>query len=265
MASLLMKSLAILSVIVIVALTISAMLLFCMSFNVSKDEKIRFELISMGCGEQLNRHFNLNSYTNHFPFDNAVLLKCDPELKDFDAKDESTYYLKWIIDNYDRLRSQKSKTFLLFVHAHEHAWHYQSLHKMLRTFFENKSWKTANYGALTCRINAIPAATPGALSKIGINGTTIWNHIYQNTSLHGQYREKTRYPCCGTFFMNKDFLFTRSKDEYRQIRQNIFNFNKDVPVAHQHRVTGRVLEGSWHVLFTDQWLIADTCNHAVGS
>ena len=233
--------------------------------NVETETPLRFLLLLVGCKDQLKSinvdplfYQNINSQRTL----NLTLLKCKEEYAHIDSLDESVYYLEYIYENYDEL--PKDYDIVIFAHAHEVSKHYRTpLHRQVQLLTQvPRRYLQSNHrqmGELSCdsRYNHIFAPTRWKPYKnLNMSDQVFWDHIFANTSLSGQFPDRFSNPCCGTFYLSTAAIQNRQRQEYRQIVQNIFKFNRQFPYAHQSRITGRLLESAWSSIFVNQPVIS---------
>lgn len=198
-----------------------------------------------------------NVNTNDFPYVSTVhYLSADHLHDNDDCKDESTYYLRFMVDNYDQIEPQ---AIYVFGHAHRTAWHYhREFTRQLAYLVERSYFVEQEYGGIFCYMNTEFPPHEFILKHYGIQRLVqeeeaLWRRVFYNTSLEDSFTSVVlhpdyAYPCCGTFFVRGSAILRRRKSEYAQIIENEYNVARTETWTHDKRVCGRVLEGSWHVL-----------------
>ena len=187
---------------------------------------------------------------------------------------EAMAYLTYIIDNYDRLPS-----IILFLHAHRDgywkAWHTDApLHNNVLATRALRLPFVEEQGYVNLRCNLHPGCNNGPRSGADRTLTpAIWNGIWANSStpprwmaLQVQSYEpvpadhpsvlsdhnagylvdrvpEIRVACCAQFAVSRSAVLERSREDYVAFRQWLLS--TELP----DRVSGRVFEYLWHVIF----------------
>lgn len=177
----------------------------------------------------------------------AIGIKCNSTTKFFDCN-EAGLYLDFIIKHYDR---PLAKTYI-FAHGHELAWHYPiSLLTAINKAIQTRYFKKQNFGGIFDTMYSQGPYSPieidwaPRLYKFVFNGTSMPSKIIEN---HNQR------PCCSTFFVKSDQIRNRKKEEYIHIRKKLTYWSQlhSAERPNPAYYCGRIMEYSWHILFTNQ-------------
>jgi len=199
-------------------------------------------LVLFGCNS-----FNIDSILEDPNFPCSVLLmKCDPQLGSFDCKDESLYYLRYFLDIYD---NPPNVTAIIMAHAHETSYHYLiPLHIRIKEILSFPNYLQNNsYGGIYCKYNR--EFTLEYQVRSLVIQKWLWNYVFVGTSLE-KWPKEWEYPCCGTFFFHPEVLRKKPKWEYELIIENLVSLSHHVPLTHNYRHCGRIMEAAWDLLLS---------------
>ena len=186
----------------------------------------------------------------------AYELECNNETNWIDCH-EAVPYLNFIIDHYDKPAAKR----YVFIHGHEKAGHltYGNSYFALNLLFGLQYFWETPYGGFCGVPHKRGPWGPG--DKKSIPG--IYEYVFNGTSMPPKATEEGNfYPCCATFFMDSDMVYTRTKEEYILIRDRLQQWARERQLKERSDriplLCGRLMEYNWHVLFTGNATV-ETC------
>ncbi|KAJ5500849.1 hypothetical protein N7463_008099 [Penicillium fimorum] len=175
----------------------------------------------------------------------AVYLVDDPEADlpvEQNKGKESSAYLQYILDNYDKLPE-----YMVFLHAHQYSGHVE--------FWEQDNVLTVRrlqlaylrqVGYLNLRCDWSPGCpdevqpfrqTAGRTTELAFAGA--WIRIFNNTNVP----EIVATPCCAQFAVTKEQVLQRPRSDYESYHHWLMTTELD------DETSGRVFEYIWHIIF----------------
>ncbi|OQE35443.1 hypothetical protein PENCOP_c013G01829 [Penicillium coprophilum] len=175
----------------------------------------------------------------------AVYLVDDPEADlpvEQNKGKESSAYLQYILDNYDKLPE-----YMVFLHAHQYSGHVE--------FWEQDNVLTVRrlqldylrqVGYLNLRCDWSPGCpdevqpfrqTAGRTTELAFAGA--WIRIFNNTNVP----EIVATPCCAQFAVTKEQVLQRPRSAYESYHYWLMTTELD------DETSGRVFEYIWHIIF----------------
>jgi hypothetical protein len=191
---------------------------------------------------------------SHFRWQHAVYHVDDPEADlpvEQNKGKESSAYLQYILDNYDKLPQ-----YMVFLHAHQFSGHVEEV-------LENDDALTVGRdNALTVRrlqldylrqvgyLNLRCQWSPGCPDEVQpfrqMAGRTTelafagaWIRIFNNTNVP----EIVATPCCAQFAVTKEQVLQRPRSDYESYHHWLMTTELDDDTS------GRVFEYLWHIIF----------------
>jgi hypothetical protein len=183
----------------------------------------------------------------------AIGIECNNETNFWDCN-EAVPYLNFLIDNYDTPLADK----YIFAHGHDTSWHYQgNFFDALDNLLSATYFRKLSYGGVF-RGNYFTGAWG--------DGEEYWakplyQYLFTGTSLPPEpIEDHNQRPCCATFWLNSELVWSRKKEEYILMRDRLRNW------SHEHQTInpnpawfcGRTMEYTWHIIFTKKAFI-DAC------
>jgi Protein of unknown function (DUF3431) len=161
---------------------------------------------------------------------------------------EVMVYLTYIIDHYDELPDVS-----IFMHAHQFAWHQNELlnNDGVEMVKRLSSERVSREGYMNLRCHWMPGCPdwmhPGTVDvDINKQEETImaqaWAELFPDRAIP----EVLAQPCCAQFALSRDRIMVRSKERYEFFREWLLRTPLD------DKISGRVWEYLWQVVFTDQ-------------
>jgi hypothetical protein len=146
-------------------------------------------------------------------------IKCDP-LKVRQSCREAVGYLNFVISNYDYPPAKR----YIFVHGHETSWHYpRSIFREVERIINTEYWRQNTYGAV------YPHLIGPWCAETQTWAVPFYKYLYHGTSMPTEAPVSgTRWPCCGTFWVNSLQTRVRRKDEYILIRDRLIEWSLQV-------------------------------------
>ncbi|CAI7607661.1 hypothetical protein PCG10_006452 [Penicillium crustosum] len=175
----------------------------------------------------------------------AVYLVDDPEADlqvEQNKGKESSAYLQYILDNYDKLPE-----YMVFLHAHRHSGHVE--------FWEQDNVLTVQrlqldylrqVGYLNLRCDWNPGCPDevqpfrqmaGRTTELAFAGA--WIRIFNNTDVP----EMVATPCCAQFAVTREQVLQRPRSAYESYHDWLMTTELD------DETSGRVFEYIWHIIF----------------
>ncbi|KAI1832389.1 hypothetical protein DTO006G1_8155 [Penicillium roqueforti] len=175
----------------------------------------------------------------------AVYLVDDPEASlqvEQNKGKESSAYLQYILDNYDKLPE-----YMVFLHAHQYSGHVE--------FWEQDNVLTVQrlqldylrrVGYLNLRCDWSPGCpdevqpfrqTAGRTTELAFAGA--WIRIFNNTDVP----EIVATPCCAQFAVTREQVLQRPRTAYESYHNWLMTTELD------DETSGRVFEYIWHIIF----------------
>ncbi|EME82349.1 uncharacterized protein MYCFIDRAFT_189039 [Pseudocercospora fijiensis CIRAD86] len=166
---------------------------------------------------------------------------------------ESSVYLTYIIDNYEKLTGT-----IIFSHASRYQWHnddplYDGL-QVLR-HLQLPYIQTQGYVSLRCvwtigcpaEIHPVtealaPPPASNASSQEARAGS-FYKEVFQELFPGDQVPEVVAAPCCAQFAVTAERIRTRPKSDYERYR----GWLEKTPL--RDSISGRIMEYSWHIIF----------------
>ena len=161
---------------------------------------------------------------------------------------ESTPYLTYIVENYDRLPST-----IAFLHSHKNgypqAWHNDN------DFYDNalnlrdlNTTHVQNQGYVNLRCNDDPGCpveldltdrvpNPDRTAELAM--PHVWATIFDDVDMP----ERIGVPCCAQFAVSRDQVLTRPLSDYKKYLDFLLDTELD------DETSGRVFEYLWHIIF----------------
>ena len=161
---------------------------------------------------------------------------------------EVMVYLTYIIDHYDELPDVA-----MFMHAHEFAWHQNDLlnNDAVEMVKRLSSERVSREGYMNLRCHWMPGCPdwmhPGTVEE-DINKqeemvmAQAWAELFPDRAIP----EVLSQPCCAQFAISRERIRMRSLERYRFFREWMLRTPLD------DKISGRVWEYLWQVVFTDQ-------------
>lgn len=161
---------------------------------------------------------------------------------------EAMVYLTYLIDNYDHLPD-----IAIFMHAHQNAWHQDSLLRYDAIETVNRLSTEAvlreGYRNLRCEWNPgcpahirpkdFKADTPNLEEPMMAR---VWTELFPDVAIPDVIAQ----PCCAQFALSKEKMLSIPKSRYEYYRDWILK--TDIHDA----ITGRIFEYLWQYIFTNQ-------------
>ena len=177
------------------------------------------------------------------------ILKCDPKTNNIDCH-EAVPYLNFIYDHYDSLPAKR----IIFAHGHVFGWHYSvNLYLIIKKLLRTKEFYEMDYGSLEHMTfqNLIPW-------KENQEYDNLFSLVYRNTSMMKHYNTSNMwYPCCGSFFVASKQFKIHPKQMYLDMIYRLRNYSLSSKEKDPAYYCGRILEYTWHTLFTDNPIVKD--------
>jgi hypothetical protein len=177
----------------------------------------------------------------------AVSITCNNRTVKLDCH-EAVGYLTFLINHYEQPLAEK----YLFVHGHDTAWHEpENVFDVLPRLLKSEYFANYTYGAIYPNVfgdRAFGRPTERRRSW----AEPLYRYLFANTSMPELPIDKgNRRPCCATFFMSSELVWTRKKKEYILIRDRLREWSRQ---HERYRSTalrcGWLMEFTWHILFT---------------
>lgn len=157
-------------------------------------------------------------------------------------------YLSYIIDYYNELPDVS-----IFMHSHQYSWHQNELlnndaAEMVRRL---SSERVQREGYMNLRCNWLPGCPdwmhPGVIEEdINKQEETVmaqaWAEIFPDKPIPNVLAQ----PCCAQFALSRDRIHVNTRDKYIFYREWLLRTSLD------DRISGRVWEYLWQVVFTGQ-------------
>ncbi|KAJ5469817.1 hypothetical protein N7530_007174 [Penicillium desertorum] len=187
-----------------------------------------------------------NWLEDHLPeWQHAVYMVDDPEASlqvEQNKGKESSAYLQYILDNYDKLPE-----YMVFLHAHQYSGHVE--------FWEQDNVLTVQrlqldylrqVGYLNLRCDWDPGCPDevqpfrqmaGRTTELAFAGA--WIRIFNNTDVP----EIVATPCCAQFAVTREQVLQRPRSDYESYHHWLMTTELD------DETSGRVFEYIWHIIF----------------
>ena len=180
-------------------------------------------------------------------------MHCDPKTNNISCR-ESVNYLQLIVDNYDKPVAKK----FIFIHAHNLSWHYKTdIHKVIPKLLDSKELYEMDYGSIN---HFLYQYRPYWVTSKKLNRAFV--KMYHDTPMMKYHsNEKWRYlwfTCCGSFFVNSRLFKLRPKSFYQTLIHRLRYYSIEDPVTFAGYPCSRLIEYTWHVLFTDDPIMYDS-------
>ena len=199
-----------------------------------RDPRNNYHLVIAKCDE---RYFNVEENIPH------TFTNCNQETKFHDCK-EAVPYLNFIIDHYDSQIAHK----YIFIHAHRTSWHYkEDVFKRIKKLVDSEYFVKEQYNALFPEMWCGEPASVENMDKIYQEMAPF---VFSKTSMLDDYKGSKPMPCCASFAVDSNLFYTRTKEEYIQIRENLKIWSKNSTEKIPGDYCSRLMEWTWHILFT---------------
>jgi hypothetical protein len=188
----------------------------------------------------------------------SVGIECDNETRGLDCN-EAVPYLNFIIENYERPIAKK----YIFAHGHDTSWHYQGdFFDALESLLNSTYFRKMKYGGVF-RGNYFTGPWGENEEKWA---RPLYKFIFKNTSMPKEpVVERNQRPCCATFWLNSELVWSREKSEYVEMRDRLREWSKRNAGVKPDPAyfCGRTMEYSWHIIFTKRAFV-DKCHLCQG-
>jgi hypothetical protein len=188
----------------------------------------------------------------------AVGMECDNRTRLFDCN-EAVPCLSFIIDHYDHPLADK----YIFAHGHDTSWHYQgNFWDALDSLLNSTYFRKMKYGGVF-RGNYFTGPWG--------NNEEWWarplhEFVFARTSMPPEpIEDRNQRPCCATFWLNSELVWSRKKEEYIVMRKRLREWSRIHAAMYPNPAyyCGRTMEYSWHIIFTKKAFV-DKCHLCQG-
>jgi hypothetical protein len=158
-------------------------------------------------------------------------IKCDTG-KANQSCGEAVGYLNFLINNYDYPPAKR----YVFIHGHETSWHspvsiFQVIKRLMRTDY----WHQNTFGGF------YPSLSGDWDFMTQRWGVPLYRYVFKGTSMPAEAPVTgTRWPCCGTFWVDSHQTRVRLKQEYILIRDRLIEWSLQV-TDRSHKPVNRAL------------------------
>jgi hypothetical protein len=194
-------------------------------------------------------------WKTHIP---AIGLECSNSTRFIDCN-EAVPYLNFVIDNYEKTLADK----YIFAHGHDTSWHYQGdFFEALESLLTATYFRKLQYGGVF-RGNYYTGAWGENEARWAL---PLYKFVFGNTSMPASPEEdKNQRPCCATFWLNSELIYSRKKQEYIEMRERLRLWSVRHMDADPNPAwfCGRTMEYSWHIIFTKRAFV-DACHLCQG-
>jgi hypothetical protein len=175
----------------------------------------------------------------------AIGLECDNASRFWDCN-EAVPYLNFIISHYDRPIADK----YIFAHGHDTSWHYQgNFWDALDSLLTSTYFRKLKYGGVF-RGNYFTG--PWGEDEASW-ARPLHEFVFAGTSMPPKpIEENNQRPCCATFWLNSELVWSRKKEEYIVMRDRLREWSRmnEGMEPNPAYYCGRTMEYSWHIIFT---------------
>jgi hypothetical protein len=146
-------------------------------------------------------------------------IKCDATKINTSCR-EAVGYLNFLISRYDHPSAKR----YIFVHGHETSWHYpRSVFREIEWIMRTDYWHQNTYGAV------YPHLIGRWCAETQTWAVPFYKYLFNGTSMPAEAPVTgTRWPCCGTFWVDSRQTQVRRKEEYILIRDRLIEWSLQV-------------------------------------
>ena len=209
-------------------------------------------IVIMSCMESNNEAIDPTLF--NLPYH---IIKCNPKTNVIDCH-EAVPYLNFIVDNYDAPAAKK----FIFIHGHNTSWHYtQSVYSIVKNLLNTKEFYTMNYGSINhffYQKRVFWVQSPKYRKA--------YYNVFHDTPLMEFFNvDHIWFPCCASFFVDSRQFKIRPKQLYidmiKRLRWYSILDRKNFSLL----TCGRLLEYTWHIIFTNKAIMPDKSYHFIDS
>lgn len=186
----------------------------------------------------------------------SLNLPCNKSLNYLPCKEAFTM-LDFIIEYYDNFSADK----LIFIHGHEHAWHYKtSVVDAINRLIKTNSFISNDYGGIY-RNGWHYHSVFTESNQDGLRHQEIFKEVFHDTTIFKYFRGyNVSFPCCSTFYIDTALINYNPLSLYKLVRERLKNWTERELINNQRTAIfcGYFMEFAWSILFNHPYVSPST-------